>query len=319
MFLVAMQNTGTATWTQGGGYRLSSQAPQDNSIWGRNRVDLPAPVLPGSSATFSFDITAPGTPGTYAFQWRMVQENVEWFGDFSTQMNIEVMPEVSCVAIGPLNDGRLELWASSPGALLTTWKSTTNSRSAWVPWQDFAADAGAIAGRAQDIAVAPLSDGRLELWVIDGAGGLFSSWKVDTDPNANWTPWADFAADAGPLANGARQVAVAPLSDGRLELWVIDGAGGLFSSWKVDTDPNANWTPWADFTLDAGALPSPPRQAAVAAFRSQAAGVGRHRNRRSVLFRKGRRRPERGMVAVEPLRPGAVTGLMELTRAGAPR
>ncbi|HEV8675854.1 MAG TPA: hypothetical protein VGX21_17590, partial [Methylomirabilota bacterium] len=30
---------------------------------------------------FSFTATAPATPGSFAFNWQMVQESVEWFGD----------------------------------------------------------------------------------------------------------------------------------------------------------------------------------------------------------------------------------------------
>ncbi len=102
--------------------------------------------------------------------------------------------------------------------------------------------------------MAPLSDERLELWVVDGAGGLLTTWKTTTDPNADWVPWWDFLAagsgNPGPLPNGARQVAVAPLSDERLELWVVDGAGGLLTTWKTTTDPNADWVPWADFLAE---------------------------------------------------------------------
>ena len=35
---VTMQNTGVSTWTRSASYRLGSQAPQDNIIWGTNRV-----------------------------------------------------------------------------------------------------------------------------------------------------------------------------------------------------------------------------------------------------------------------------------------
>jgi hypothetical protein len=99
-----------------------------------------------------------------------------------------------------------------------------------------------------------LSDGRLELWATNAAGGLFTTWKTTTDPNATWTPWSDFLAEVGPLAGGARQVAVAPLSDGRLELWATNAAGGLFTKWKTTTDPNATWTPWSDFLAEVGPL-----------------------------------------------------------------
>ena len=100
---------------------------------------------------------------------------------------------------------------------------------------------------APQIAVAALPDGRLELWATDRGGGLQTTWKVDTDPNANWSGWSDFLAEVGALTNGATDLCVAPLPDGRLELWAADGQGGLFTTWKVDTDPNANWSGWSDF------------------------------------------------------------------------
>jgi hypothetical protein len=47
-------------------------------------------VTPGQDYEFSFTITAPATPGLYQFQWRMVQESVEWFGEFSPLVGISV-------------------------------------------------------------------------------------------------------------------------------------------------------------------------------------------------------------------------------------
>jgi hypothetical protein len=39
----------------------------------------------------------------------------------------------------------------------------------------------------KELAVAPLFDGRLQLWAIDDQGGVLSSRKVDIDSNADWT------------------------------------------------------------------------------------------------------------------------------------
>lgn len=90
---VTMRNTGAAAWTAAEGYRLGAQGPQDNGVWGRNRVELPvASVAPGQDVTFSFPITAPATPGQPTFQWRMVQDGVEWFGDFSPATAVNVTP-----------------------------------------------------------------------------------------------------------------------------------------------------------------------------------------------------------------------------------
>jgi hypothetical protein len=87
---VTMQNTGSTTWTNDANYRLGSQNPQDNVTWGFNRVYLPSVVSPGAQVTFTFDVTAPTTPGTYNFQWRMVQDGVEWFGDYTPNVLVSV-------------------------------------------------------------------------------------------------------------------------------------------------------------------------------------------------------------------------------------
>ena len=91
---VTMQNLGGTTWTSTGSnpFRLGAQNPQDNSTWGLNRVELPHDVAPGDEVTFSFPITSPAAPGTYHFQWRMVQELVTWFGDFTADVPVIVAP-----------------------------------------------------------------------------------------------------------------------------------------------------------------------------------------------------------------------------------
>jgi hypothetical protein len=87
---VTMQNTGGKTWTAATNHRLGSQNPQDNTTWGGNRVNLPATTVTAANATFSFNVTAPTTAGTYNFQWKMVQDLVEWFGAQSANATIKV-------------------------------------------------------------------------------------------------------------------------------------------------------------------------------------------------------------------------------------
>ncbi|HWS99997.1 MAG TPA: NBR1-Ig-like domain-containing protein [Pyrinomonadaceae bacterium] len=95
---VTMTNNGSATWTINEGYKLGSQNPQDNGTWGTGRVNVPdgVAVPPGSSHTFNFYVTAPSFPGTYNFQWRMLQEGVEWFGDYTPNLLIDVVSSSSC-------------------------------------------------------------------------------------------------------------------------------------------------------------------------------------------------------------------------------
>lgn len=87
---ITMKNTGTTTWTDATQFHLGSQNPQDNTTWGLLRVSLPGPVAPGANVTFSFNVTAPNAVGNYNFQWRMVQDTVEWFGDFTTNVAVSV-------------------------------------------------------------------------------------------------------------------------------------------------------------------------------------------------------------------------------------
>ena len=63
------------------------------------------------------------------------------------------------------------------------------------------------------ITAAPLPDVRLQLWGIDEAGQMWSSWET-RGPNSNWTYWSPFQM----LPNRAFVMfaVAAPLSDGRL-------------------------------------------------------------------------------------------------------
>jgi RHS repeat-associated protein len=88
---VTMVNTGSETWQAGSIYRLGSQNPVNNMVWGTGRAELPTNVPAGASVTFAFQITPP-TAGTYNFQWRMVKEGVAWFGETSTNVALAVGP-----------------------------------------------------------------------------------------------------------------------------------------------------------------------------------------------------------------------------------
>ena len=94
---VTMRNAGNTTWPAGSTYKLGSQSPQDNMIWGLNRVVLTQPVPPGGQVTINFTVTAPGV-GKQNFQWRMVQEGVEWFGATTplVQVNVKLPPCLRC-------------------------------------------------------------------------------------------------------------------------------------------------------------------------------------------------------------------------------
>lgn len=83
---VTMKNTGTSTWQVDRNFKLGSQSPVDNRLWGLDRVNLSVDdsIEPNSEKTFTFEIVVPNSDGIYNFQWQMVQEGEEWFGSKST-------------------------------------------------------------------------------------------------------------------------------------------------------------------------------------------------------------------------------------------
>ncbi|MBI4064326.1 MAG: hypothetical protein HY401_08520 [Elusimicrobia bacterium] len=89
---LTMKNNGTTLWTSTGGYKLGSQNPQDNNRWGLSRIFMASgeQIVPNQNKTFNFTVTAPTTPAVYNFQWKMLVENLEWFGDTTTNVSVTV-------------------------------------------------------------------------------------------------------------------------------------------------------------------------------------------------------------------------------------
>lgn len=103
---VTFKNTGPNPWPVGAGIRLGAQAPQDNNQWGISRVELPQETAVGQTVTFRFDLRAPEQPGKRGFQWRLVQDGVQWIGALSKLQVIEVLPsDVPPLLAAPADGG----------------------------------------------------------------------------------------------------------------------------------------------------------------------------------------------------------------------
>ena len=87
-----MRNTGSAPWSEQEQVRLGSQAPKDNQTWGLGRIEIEPGVVvePGDSYVFQAGLTAPTGSGVYPVQWRMVREQVHWFGESTFAAEVEV-------------------------------------------------------------------------------------------------------------------------------------------------------------------------------------------------------------------------------------
>lgn len=89
-FWVEYKNTGTNTWTPGGGNptRLGTSSPRDRSSafftsgnWpnAARPSDVDASTGPNGIGRFSFVATAPQAPGYYVENWELVTEGISWF------------------------------------------------------------------------------------------------------------------------------------------------------------------------------------------------------------------------------------------------
>ena len=100
-----------------------------------------------------------------------------------------------------------------------------------------------------DAAVQQLSDGRLQVFVIESGGTVFSRWKTSTNPDGPWSPWSPFPSPDGlPPGVHLTSITAGRLEDGRIQLFAIDGNNGKWSSWKTSKDPNSAWTKWSNFS-----------------------------------------------------------------------
>ena len=90
---VKMNNAGVAPWP--GSYALGQQNPA-----GPSYPVSPAPVLPGGTATFSFNVTR-GSPGTYALTYQMKTDTGLWFGKKCTATLTFSDFSATCTGVSP--------------------------------------------------------------------------------------------------------------------------------------------------------------------------------------------------------------------------
>ena len=86
---VTMKNIGTLSWSKASEFKLGDWPNQNTWTTTRAYLSDNEVIAPEQTKTFTFTVTAPAAPGTYNFQWRMLQENVTWFGP-ETNVNISV-------------------------------------------------------------------------------------------------------------------------------------------------------------------------------------------------------------------------------------
>lgn len=116
-----LKNTG-ATWDADlpqNNYNLGSENPRDNQDWGTEtiRTSLSRNVVSGEHYQFEINCIAPANEGYYNFQRRMVQEGVQWFGEFSENRVVYVASNK--VVDGSFEDNNASSWILGSGASIS--------------------------------------------------------------------------------------------------------------------------------------------------------------------------------------------------------
>ncbi len=179
--LVTVRNIGYSTWTYAGGFKLGSQNPADNKIWGFDSVPLDPQdvILPGMTKSFFILFTAPARAGYYTFAWQMKRGD-QFFGDPTETMRVQVgdvepkgsltslpdqLPVNGVLAVQPPAGVKAVLFRLSP-VLETERNSSKSTPAASAAWT-----ATYPAGQEVDFASLRLLPGEYVLevaWVYEG-------------------------------------------------------------------------------------------------------------------------------------------------------
>ena len=135
-------------------------------------------------------------------------------------------------------DGRLQFFAVRGGTACTWWQTTSGS---WAGPLALPSAGGALAAH---LAVASNADGRIELLARRLTDHHFVHlWQ--TSPNSGFTnSWGDFGNPGTVTPEQAGCPAVAANGDGRLQMFVKNGGGGVSTVYQ--TVVNGGWSGWVD-------------------------------------------------------------------------
>jgi hypothetical protein len=165
-------------------------------------------------------------------------------------------------------DGRMEVWelVSLAAPISTVVKSSTEMNAPWsFPWTNFVPPPSPQQGGFKQITTVALSDGRLQLFVVDRSNTVWTTVKAGIVWDATWSGWYQFVTQGAP-DGGLFNLTATRLLDGSVTLWALADGGTVWaisrsasSTPQEYLQPNAGWGSWAQFPLAVGASDfSPP-------------------------------------------------------------
>jgi len=110
-------------WNSARNFKLGAVDDSD-PFTATTRHTLSSEVAPGSEYTFTFELHAPATTGSYTTDWRMLRESYQWFGATCSQ-NVQVTGTMDTQA--PTVPTNLAGYAPSQTQVDLTWTASTDN------------------------------------------------------------------------------------------------------------------------------------------------------------------------------------------------
>ena len=125
----------------------------------------------------------------------------------------------------------------------------------WSKWASLGSPGGSFDDETtRSVGIGYLPDGRMQTFIIDDNGNVFSRHKETTDPRSAWSSWENLG---GPSHSGSwggsygGSVAVGQLPDGRMQIFTVSYDSEsltevtIYTIWKETTSPSSAWAKWA--------------------------------------------------------------------------
>ncbi|MEZ0114577.1 hypothetical protein ABH920_008612 [Catenulispora sp. EB89] len=143
------------------------------------------------------------------------------------------------LATGVHKDGRIEVFAVTPGGAGIQNRYETAPDQAWSGWNAFGPDTSGTKPKVVSVAAGRHLGGRVEVFAVMSDGSILN--KYEQSPGGNWSGWNGFAngGTAASASVGAHQ-------DGRLEIFAVTPGGSLLNMYE--TVPDGPWaSTWSGF------------------------------------------------------------------------